>query len=164
MNSIRNICNTKSVSKKRKYLIKILIIFILLYIIITNSLSIMIVKGTSMEPTIMQGTILVINKFGNSEKEIKVNHVYLCTIDERPSIKRVIAQGGDLVEFKQGYIYVNNIKVRKLEVIHDSSFILENDKFYMLGDNLASSVDSRMIGPIDKNSIHGQVIYALGKR
>lgn len=60
---------------------------------------------------------------------------------EHPLVKRIVAGPGDAV-LHQG------------EMI-----ILESNEYYVLGDNKAVSMDSRMFGPVHRSDITGRLLF-----
>ena len=55
----------------------------------------------------------------------------------------------------------SNYEAGDLIIKRVSSFI--GDSFYVLGDNLENSTDSRVFGNIDKSDILGKVIWPINK-
>lgn len=59
-------------------------------------------------------------------------------------------KSGDIVAFKKGdKVFIKRIKK------------IEEDKYYLIGDNEKDSLDSRNFGSIDKKNIIGKVIRVL---
>lgn len=57
---------------------------------------------------------------------------------------------GDVVVFKVGdRIYIKRVKE------------IENQKFFLIGDNKEDSLDSKKIGWVDKKDIIGKVVYRI---
>lgn len=75
-------------------------------------------------------------------------------------IKRIVALPGENVKVKDGSIFINGqnlpepYEVQKTQ--NDINLLLEPNQYFVLGDNRASSSDSRVFGPIDKKSIIGR--------
>lgn len=82
--------------------------------------------------------------------------------------KRVIAVGGDQLEFVNGEVYINGEKqdepyladARKENFTNLSLTIPENEVF-VVGDNRASSMDSRSFGPVSKDLIMGKIVFRI---
>jgi signal peptidase I len=89
----------------------------------------------------------------------------------KPFIKRLIAKEGDHVLIDNGDIYINEEKVTLTEVSDnyyynqgkyvskDKELIVPEDKYFLLGDNSKSSLDSRFWGFADKEQIIGKAIF-----
>jgi type IV secretory pathway protease TraF len=43
--------------------------------------------------------------------------------------------------------------------LRDESYVLRNDEWYVQGDNLDESTDSRQLGPVERNAILGRVWF-----
>jgi signal peptidase I len=79
-------------------------------------------------------------------------------------IKRVVAVGGDTWEERAGRIYVNRVRVAEPYVPADerddrtiAPVHVPAGHYFMLGDNRASSCDSRSWGTVPRKSVIGKV-------
>lgn len=133
--------------------------------------------GSSMETTLSDGDSLMINKlayfrskperfdvivFEQSGKE----HSFYC-------IRRVIGLPGETVTIREGHVYINGEMITE-KVNVDDIFIeglalegvtLDEDEYFVLGDNRNESEDSRFanIGNVVENKIIGKVWLRLNK-
>jgi len=81
-------------------------------------------------------------------------------------IKRVIAVGGDTVDLRDGYVYVNDQKLDepythgKLSEPLSSSIQfplrVPDGDIWVMGDNRTNSADSRLFGPISVSTVYGR--------
>ncbi len=126
------------------------------------------VVGGSMNSTLNDGDILILNKLDKSYKRFDV--VVIKYGNER-IIKRVIGLPGEHIKYEDNILYVNNKKVEerfnhaltydfKLEELDGISKIPDG-YYFVVGDNRNSSMDSRMIGLIPKNDIDGVATMRL---
>ncbi len=87
------------------------------------------------------------------------------------NIKRVVAKPGDTVLISNGKLYVNG-EVTKLknsdlsieeEGLAETEITLGSDEYFVLGDNVNSSEDSRFssVGNVSKKEIIGKVWFCL---
>lgn len=106
-------------------------------------------------------------KFLNDSKLAKR---LLPTMTGADYIKRVIAVEGDTVDIKDGYVYVNGeiideayIKEEGItrQMITAMPYTVEEDKFFVMGDNRGASKDSRTIGTINLEQIIGKAGYRI---
>lgn len=90
-------------------------------------------------------------------------------INEDNMIKRIVATEGDLVEVKDGNLYVNG-EIEKLESKKGATYELieimypitiPEDHVFVLGDNREKSYDSRIMGPIKLEEIKGRVDWII---
>ena len=140
-----------------------LMIFIILFRVLTNAFMIVQVDGNSMYNTLSHGDILVVSKY----EKIDYGKIVVFDIQNRKLVKRVIAMGGDEVMCQNGRVYVKQegeeqfVRVDEdylLTTTDDFSPILvEKGKVFVLGDNRGISNDSRHFGAISLNSINGVV-------
>jgi signal peptidase I len=82
-------------------------------------------------------------------------------------IKRVIAVGGDRVEIKNGYVFINGerkdepyIDNKPITFLRDKDSLditLKEDEIFYLGDNRTVSEDARMHGPCKVDDVVGVV-------
>lgn len=87
------------------------------------------------------------------------------TSDDKPYIKRVIATEGETVSFRDGAVYVDDIKLEEpyiREGITDcqncAPVVVPEDNVFVLGDNRRNSSDSRVFGPVPVDNIIGKAI------
>ena len=126
------------------------------------------VSGSSMEPNLNDGDIIVGIKSGMFE----TGQICCFYYNNRLLLKRVIANGGDWVEIDQeGYVYVNGNRLEEPYVRERSLGICDiefpyqvpDGKLFVLGDHRSTSVDSRstVVGCIDVNEIVGKMFFRV---
>jgi len=134
----------------------------------TSFFKILQVSGTSMQPTLYEGELLITSKFFKYEKGDMVAFYY----NDSVLIKRVIATENDIVNIEyDGTVYVNSKKleesyVKKLALGNcDITFPYQVPKnsVFILGDNREDSIDSRSkaLGSISKDRIIGKIQIRL---
>ncbi|WP_310550647.1 signal peptidase I [Paenibacillus glufosinatiresistens] len=129
-----------------------------------------VVEGQSMQPTLLEGERLFINKIGllftpPGRGEIVVLH----DPEDGPQakeylVKRVIGIPGDTVEVREHELYVNGRPVPESYTdvpIGDADFAavtVSPDHYFVMGDNRRSgaSRDSRFFGEVDEERIVGR--------
>lgn len=137
-----------------------------------------IVYGSSMEPTLQDNNQLIIEKITPRFGKLKYGDIVTVYVPEELSegkdyiIKRVIGVAGDLVEIKDGGVYLNGKKLDEPYINGDytyevdpqySSVKVPEGMVYVLGDNRLrnASKDSRSIGLIDIRKIRGRAFVRL---
>lgn len=128
------------------------------------------VHDISMQPTLVDGDNLVVEKISPKIGTLHRGDIIVFKVPEegRQLIKRLIALPGDTVEIKDGKVYVNGeeSKVVDLKVETDpgenpaySKLTVPQGYVYALGDNRPFSNDSRELGPIQMSRITGRAIF-----
>ena len=121
------------------------------------------VDGASMDQTLEDGQILLLYKLAN------VDYGDIVVLDEKKEgeiiIKRIIGMPGDTVSIRDNTIYVNGEEVEEDYAYGETSdyeeITLDDDEYFILGDNRPISKDSRYFGPVKEDEIIGKVIFRL---
>lgn len=142
---------------------RIFAIIILLIILVTSFVvGISRVEGSSMYPTITDGEVIGFLRLGGVNKG---DIVTIKTEDGNKLIKRIVAAPGDHVEIKNGGLYINDLPDNSFASPDNYSgwegidVILEENEYYVMGDNRDYSYDSRTYGVIFRDEIKGRVIF-----
>ncbi len=101
------------------------------------------VEGSSMLPTLAPGQLIVINRLQTTFTSPKVGDIVviqLGTTNPVRMVKRISAVAGTTIHLPTG-----------------ETAVLQEDQFYVLGDNSSQSIDSRSYGPIPASAIVGTV-------
>ena len=167
---------TPTVKKTIKEIIIWLLLIVLTitasYFITTNVFVKTAVAGVSMEPTLMEGQVVIVNKIEYYLKSPKRNDVIVYKQSNREhsyyEIKRVIGLPGETVKIKNGIIYINDEALKekvKTETIENAGLAeegikLDDNEYFVLGDNRNDSEDSRFasVGNVLKNEILGKAV------
>ena len=170
------IATTPTVKKIIKEIIVWLLLIVLTitasYFITTNIFVKTAVAGVSMEPTLMEGQVVIVNKIEYYLKSPRRNDVIVYKQSNREhsyyEIKRVIGLPGETVKIKNGIIYINDEALKekvKTETIENAGLAeegikLDDNEYFVLGDNRNDSEDSRFasVGNVLKNEILGKAV------
>jgi len=153
----------EKILKITKELIPYVIVIVIALFIRTYIASPVRDDGKSMNNTLINGDILILNKLDRSYERFDV---VVIDIGETKIIKRIIGLPGESVEYKDNKLYINKKIVDSRDFEYTSDFSLEelygyailpNDCYFVIGDNRDNSYDSRYpeIGLIKKNQIKG---------
>ena len=161
----------------REYAEAIIIAFILAMIIRTFVIQAFKIPTGSMRPTLMENDRILVNKFIFRFKEPQRGDVIVFRYPEdqkKDFIKRLIAKPGETVQIVNGNIWIDGKVVDEPQQIRsiyyynygpygkpDETITVPQDSYYVLGDNSASSRDSRYWGFVKRKEILGKalVIY-----
>ncbi len=127
------------------------------------------VKSESMEPTFLINDYLIVKKFNNKYQRGDVALFRGSAIELKDDfIKRIVALPNEHIQIKNGNILINNRVLSegyiKKEIVGNVDIALGNDEYFILGDNIERSYDSRSFGPIKKEDILGKVTWGLRLR
>lgn len=142
--------------------------------------------GTSMEPTILSGDMLLVNRLAYAWSEPKIGEIVLISvpikespkITERKLVKRVFAVGGETVLFRNRKFVVDRpddkmdtnsndklVSTPKERLTNNGgsetvgwSYKIPEGRYFVMGDNLSKSDDSRTRGPVRGDRIVGKVV------
>jgi signal peptidase I len=128
----------------------------------------------SMAPTLVPGNRFVVNKLARPARWDLVT--YHSNVPESPVwCKRIVGLPGERLRFNQGNIYINDQLVSAPPVVagryhatlptaptkyrDGETIVLSDREFFMVGDNVDVSADSRIYGPTDVGSLIGVVDF-----
>ena len=137
-------------------------------LIATLVLPVLQIEGKSMEPTLVNGDIVLLTKTTTFDRG------ELCGFswNNKLLIKRVIGISGDWIEIDtDGTVYLNGEKLDEPyaeqlamgECDLEFPFQVPQGQYFVLGDMRESSIDSRntLIGCVDKDQIVGKVFFRI---
>ena len=137
-------------------------------LIATLILPVLQIEGKSMEPTLVNGDIVLLTKTVNFDRG------ELCGFswNNKLLIKRVIGVPGDWIEIDtDGTVYLNGEKLEEPyaqqlavgECDLEFPYQVPQEQYFVLGDMRESSIDSRntLIGCVEKDQIVGRVFFRI---
>jgi len=131
------------------------------------------IPSGSMRPTLVEGDRILVSKFLHRFREPRQGEVIVFRFPEnprRPFIKRLVAVEGDWVEIRNGQLLVNGEPPASPSLQQtyyynqgqfgqaDETVEVPQGMYYVLGDNSASSHDSRFWGFVPKRFLIGKAI------
>jgi signal peptidase I len=141
----------------------ILLIFLVVFTAVQLSLQSFVVDGPSMEPTFEDNQFLMINKLTyrfTAPQRGDVIVFWPPFHSEYPFIKRVIGLPGELVEIKQGRIYIDGELYEEEPTMQvtqrNMSVLVPGGRYFVLGDNRNNSRDSSEGWTVPEDSIIGR--------
>ena len=159
-------------SHRRRSLFTLLISFIITVtggiLVLLLFLPVLEVSGSSMEPTLQDGDILVLFK----PDTIQTGEMCGMYAHGRLILKRVIGLPGDVVSMDDtGAVYVNGIQLQEPYVSQKAvgncdlsfPFTVPENSLFVMGDHRETSIDSRssLIGCVKMNEVIGQVVARI---
>ena len=132
------------------------------------------IPSGSMHPTLLEGDRILVNKFLYHLHPPHRSDIVVFRYPEdpkRPFIKRLVGLGGDAVELRDGHIFVNGAALDGSGIFRNNHYYnqglygqerqivhVPDGSYYVLGDNSASSHDSRYWGFVPKRLMIGRAI------
>lgn len=132
------------------------------------------IPSGSMHPTLIEGDRILVNKFIYRFREPRRGDIVVFRYPsdpKRPFIKRLAAVGGDAVEIRDGKVVVNGTPLDGVGIFGKNTYFNQGSygqerqaiqvpegSLYVLGDNSASSHDSRFWGFVPRRFMIGQAM------
>ena len=154
-------------------IILILVIFFVVRLVVQNFK----VQGTSMMPTVHNGSLVLVNKVdyflhGPQRGDVIVFHAPPATgAQNQDFIKRVIGLPGDTVQIHNGKVFVNGRALSEpyelqtpdytMKTIPNThSDVVPKNTIFVLGDNRRNSYDSHLWGLLPDKNIIGKALVS----
>lgn len=137
------------------------------------------VNHRSMTPTLNDGDRLIVYQFDYQPERNDIVVIFMdsnhySNADDTHYVKRVIGMPGDYISLSSaGILIINNEEIQQVPVtyqedLRDNLAALENNQipegfYFVLGDNVDNSHDSRAIGLIYESDIVAKVVFRFYK-
>ncbi len=132
-------------------------------------------SGESMAPAVVENGSVLVDRVAYHIRSPKKGDVVSFTpkgnTSANDNVKRIVAVPGDTVQIKSGRLYVNgtatNLKQTGLSIKDagraETEITLGDDEYFVLGDNVNNSEDSRYesIGNVTRKEMIGKVWFCL---
>jgi signal peptidase I len=128
------------------------------------------VVGVSMNPTLKDHSEYILNRWTLRNRKPQRGDIVVLRDpeDKGISVKRVIALEGESVHFLHGKVYINGQELKEPylapgtftfthSLTHEQFITCGKDRYFVLGDNRAASIDSRVYGGVSSEDILGLV-------
>lgn len=116
-----------------------------------------IVDGESMYPTFEDGDIIEVTE----GVEPEYHDIVVFKQKDSRYVKRLIGLPGDTIEIKDGDVFRNGIKEPRFFDVETNQYsvkeelVVEEGHYFVLGDNIFNSYDSRMFGLVPTEDVVG---------
>ena len=172
----QNTEKTEGTGSILEYLHDVVYILALILVLFTFCMRVVIVSGSSMFSTLVDGDyLLLINR--PLCGELEQGDIVVASMerfkDGEPIVKRVVATAGQTVDidFRAGIIYVDGVALEEeytytpthLSEGMEFPLVVEEGCLFLMGDNRGDSRDSRApeIGLVDEREILGRAVFLL---
>jgi len=144
--------------------IQMIVMALLLYFLIDSMVARVRVQKVSMDPTLVPGEVLLVNKlaykFGGIEHGDIITFHYPIEPD-LDYVKRVIGIPGDEVIVKEGTVCVNGQELFEPYISappeYEGQWDVPDNSLFVLGDNRNPSADSHVWGFVPQENVIGKV-------
>ena len=157
------------------WIVEIALVILAAYLIIEYAMEKTTMMGVSMSSTLKDEDKIIINKLSYLRKSPERFDVIVFKQSSNEhsyyNIKRVIGLPGDTIEIVEGVVYINGEKLQevidvesmRVAGIAQEPVVLQENEFFVLGDNRNSSEDSRFanVGIVVKKDIIGKAWIRL---
>ena len=172
----QNTEKTEGTGSILEYLHDVVYILALILVVFTFCMRVVIVSGSSMFSTLVDGDyLLLINR--PLCGELEQGDIVVASMerfkDGEPIVKRVVATEGQTVDidFRAGIVYVDGVALEEeytytpthLSEGMEFPLVVEEGCLFLMGDNRGDSRDSRApeIGLVDEREILGRAVFLL---
>lgn len=126
------------------------------------------VTGDSMEPTLTRDQVVLCNKYAHIECGDMIAFYH----NKKILLKRVIASAGDTIDIKEdGTVIKNGEALDEPYIVQKTvgecdiefPYVVADDRYFVMGDNRAVSVDSRSsaVGCVAEENVLGRVTFSV---
>jgi len=144
----------------------VLMAFVLALIIRTFLFQAFFIPSPSMEPTLIQGDRVLVNKIPFYFHDPRRGDIIVFnppTTSDKPYIKRVLATAGDHVAIHDGSVWINGKELAEPYIKKGittcqsvCTWDVPDGDIFVLGDNRTNSSDSRVFGVVKVSSVIGK--------
>jgi len=156
-------------SETRNWIISLVVAFTIALMLRLFVFEFISVSGPSMQPTLYSHEYVFMEKVTYWFEEPAYGDVVICKFPGSTAtyVKRVIGVEGDVLEIKDGTLYINGQE----DKTYFSGYIdhtmpptvVPDDSIFVMGDNRNQSMDSRYdtVGPLNNNMVLGKALFVI---
>lgn len=139
-----------------------MIAIVALWVVFMYCFQVVEVSGISMQPTFQDGDRLLMNRVIYHITEPKRGDVVMVNLEDMSILKRVVAVPGETIDIKDHAIFIDG---KQIEIEEEEGTILPGeltypitlgeDEYFVMGDNVEVSLDSRSseVGVVERDEI-----------
>ena len=142
------------------------LIALVLYLLIDGVAARVRVENISMEPTLVQGEFVLVNKLAYRLGDMRRGDIVVFHYPYNPEedyIKRILGLPGDKIEVHHGQVFVNDLGLDEpylaVPTLYTGEWVVEDETVFVLGDNRNKSSDSHDWGSVPVENIVGKALF-----
>ncbi len=155
-----------------KWMVDVVVVISLAWFVIYSFGAQVRIAGQSMMPRLADKDVVLVDRLSyDFGAPGRFDVVVFKREDDKSNVKRVIGLPGETVQIKEGFLYLDGKRLDmgedfepiSLAGLAENPVVLEEEEYFLLGDNPDSSEDSRFanIGNVKRKQIEGKVWFRL---
>lgn len=149
-----------------------LVLLIAIYVLMNHVFFVGNIVSDSMSPTMKTGDMIIGSRLYYSNNDYECGDKIFFKKDGKYLGKRVIGLSGDTITFKNGYVVINGEVTKEeylnedIETIGVKTYDVPENGLFVLGDNRASSLDSRYWDNpyLSKSDVVGKIFIVVPQK
>lgn len=149
-----------------KFFLRVFLVALITFFVFFYFFTPIIIKGKSMEPTLKDGSIHFLCKICLLFKDTQRGDIVGIKLAGRKIIllKRVVGLEGEMVEFKDGKLFIDGKEIYETYILDKSDWnyegkIIDKGKVFVVGDNRGVPIESHDFGEVSKKKIVGKMMW-----
>ena len=125
-----------------------------------------------MSPTFRSRDVLLVRRISDRSAELRRGDIVIADGPDgsgRYYLKRIAAMPGERIELRDGLLFINDEHHHEAYLsglpayvgTESHSWSVDDDSYFLMGDNRTHSIDSRDYGPVTLEAIRGKVTQRL---
>ncbi len=139
------------------------IVVVLLEVLFRCYIGVMVVERDDMKPFLVTGDIALYDRRNN---EWNMGDVVVLEKDGHQHVGRIVARQGDIVDLRDGMLWIDGARVVEEEIYYDSKaegkmrfpLAVGDGEYLVLGDHRDDCVDGREYGLVEKDCFRGKIL------
>ena len=123
------------------------------------------VNGDSMYPTLKDGDLMLLNRLTYQFGSINRFDIVVADKGDSYIIKRVIGLPGEHIKYDNNQLFINDELIQEPYlhdvVTEDFEVYLDDNCYFLMGDNRQISLDSRALGCFELSEIRGKTSFSF---
>ena len=157
-------------SDPRRTLVRIGVLVVAAWLLITYGILSVRGQGPSMLPTVQDGQLMIVDTVSYRIRRPRRGELAAVRWEDDRAvlIKRILAGPGDIIEIADGVVTVNDVALAEPYVQHRARWnmgatTLTPGQFFVVGDNRGMPMAQHTLGTVDLADLIGPVFWIVGR-